>query len=523
MAKYIFLTDTSQKALLAFKTTVANPGDGDWSAVDVAGSPEYSSPIKSIWAYEQETVAYDFDASDAGPNDPGGVWTDDANAFDGDDTTLASTSTSGSASADYLEGEGTNAPASGPTINSASLYITATEDAPNADFNFRVTTDGAAETLLEDFTGAFTSLADFLSEPLATPAGGWTWAIAQALEIRIWQTGGSTLEARRVQVIFNIKGGGDIAVATQHADGRVNFAIFDPGTDTWTVANEKVAEIGDFSAFDAAPTEPACSLIGRLDNRFTIGFTVENAASSQDEVFAAKRSQAGTWTYAGIGVTPSVNAGGVVLTGPAVQPGQFCNRINFMWTEASTDVRRRGMSSRDSLTTEQAIDTSIDTSPLLVGPGIMTGRDRVYTPYIDADNQVTLVNHILNNLASPTLAFDTGISDVAVYGHGRTAAPFAAFCLAVDDVNFHLLYADDATQDLQHDAQADDGGGTDAELLAGTINRINGRVNGTQLQYVYDDAGVTKYGFFDRPNETFTALSDGKLGVQNFYAGPFEA
>ena len=141
-------------------------------------------------------IKYLLDTSDAGPTDPGGVWSDDADAFV-DDTNEATTTTSGSSASNYLEGEGTAAPGSGIAITRVRLSVEAAESGADAVLGVRVTTDGAAETLL-DTTQALTTTSTAYEFDLTIPTGGWDYAKLQALEIRFWRDSGSaTLEVAR--------------------------------------------------------------------------------------------------------------------------------------------------------------------------------------------------------------------------------------------------------------------------------------------------------------------------------------
>ena len=158
---------------------------------------------------------YHFDASDDGPNDAGGLWNNDSNAFDGNEGTGADSlsTTAGSASSNFLGGDGTNAPSSGGTINDVYVNIRYTADSPN-DVNFRVTTDAEGETLL---TQSVISTSIALNSPyfkLSTPSGGWTWAKIQALEFRIWDASTSAnIAVLRIARVF-----------VEHTDGEFDVS-----------------------------------------------------------------------------------------------------------------------------------------------------------------------------------------------------------------------------------------------------------------------------------------------------------
>ena len=89
-------------------------GDGD---TGTAAATDLYGEARPMGGRAGERIdVYYFDASDAGPTDNDAVWTDDANAFDGDEGTLASTTTVGTQTTNELRGEGTNAPATGGEV-----------------------------------------------------------------------------------------------------------------------------------------------------------------------------------------------------------------------------------------------------------------------------------------------------------------------------------------------------------------------------------------------------------------------
>lgn len=98
-----------------------------------------------------------FDVSVSGPTDPGGVWINDANAFDGIEGNDANTDQDGSKSSNYLEGKGTNASGSGSITQVRARIMSS-----GSDGNYAT---------------------------LDTPAGGWTWDKLSKLETRVWDVG----------------------------------------------------------------------------------------------------------------------------------------------------------------------------------------------------------------------------------------------------------------------------------------------------------------------------------------------
>lgn len=137
----------------------------------------------------ESTYLYYFDASDAAVADPGGVWTNDADVADGSIATYADSTSPGTATSNYLEIQGTNAPATGGTINSV-----------------RVRTYNSDSTSSEPYplkTSAFFTL--------TAPTGGWTWTQVQGLEARIF--------------IVNDGSGGDNAKIVVYADGQAETLL----------------------------------------------------------------------------------------------------------------------------------------------------------------------------------------------------------------------------------------------------------------------------------------------------------
>lgn len=117
--------------------------------------------------------------------DPGGVWTNDSNVFDGSTTTNAVASSNGSTSSNYLEGQGTNASGITGTITQVRARIRGYSALDN---------------------GYEYSAYDTLNEP----SGGWSLAAVQDLEVRIWRTGGVVSRLANFAVYEDGDAGGTI-------------------------------------------------------------------------------------------------------------------------------------------------------------------------------------------------------------------------------------------------------------------------------------------------------------------------
>lgn len=119
-----------------------------------------------------ENGPYYFNASDAGPTDTGSGWTDDANAFDGNDATKASTTAASKA----LSGVGTNSPTEGDPIS--SVWVTYKGDLNNeaAYVNILHSAEELGTISLYDNYDeqSYTNIWSGLYQ-LTAPSGGWTW------------------------------------------------------------------------------------------------------------------------------------------------------------------------------------------------------------------------------------------------------------------------------------------------------------------------------------------------------------
>jgi hypothetical protein len=291
-----------------------------------------------------------------------------------------------------------------------------------------------------------------------------------------------------IRSIWTYEHSSDIYCATHQNDGKIAFHLFDPGTDAFTVSNEKVIEVGDDGTdYDALLGENnsfGVSMYVRSDTDVVVGFAGDDNVGAGHTYVIVRTS--GTWGSI-IDVSGSTSK-------PPVLMGPNGSDVGIIWLYR-TGLDVTGFSAVDTTGTISSVDSSTDAADVVVGPGTVIGGT-YYGCYIDSANTITVSNDTI--AVSPGAPTDvTGISDVTVYGHGRTAAPYAAFCLANDGTNVHLVYSRDTSesnpQDLYHDADAASGS-TDVSLEVAAANRISCNVSGTTLAYVYDDAGTSKFG-----------------------------
>lgn len=158
--RYVFVENTDNDIVYYYDT-----GSG-WTSGGTLETGTYNTSIAK-WAFwvdngsggslvtKTVSSSYYFNASDAGPTDIGGAWTNDANAFDSDATpsTYAYTSTD----TQSLEGTGTDAPTSGNLIINVEFRI----------YGGDSTTSGWGDWVTYQ----------------NIPSGGWTWQIINDLEI----------------------------------------------------------------------------------------------------------------------------------------------------------------------------------------------------------------------------------------------------------------------------------------------------------------------------------------------------
>ncbi len=146
--------------------------------------------IKTIQAkadikYADRVSYYHFDASDNGPTDPNGVWSDDSYAFDSDIVSSAISTTGGDINSNYLLGGGTNADIKQTTISKVECRIASSVDNSNDSIVAKIYTDGLGE-LLATISETSLGWSYTLWESLDIPSGGWTWEKVQALEAKIY-------------------------------------------------------------------------------------------------------------------------------------------------------------------------------------------------------------------------------------------------------------------------------------------------------------------------------------------------
>ena len=225
-----FTTNTSPTVAL---NTPADTATGvsttptlEFTGTDINGDDiRYNVQVHTNNAFGVNT--YYFDASDSGPNDPGGVWGNDANLFDKNESTSAFTGTTGSKLSNYIEGHGTEAPTSGASITQVRA---------------RIRYDDGSLTLWS------------LYSTLTAPGGGWSWAAVSGLETRVWldDANGGTCE-----IYEDGDAGGTALVAlTFFDDGAGSALVFDIQIEvTFAVLLDKVSGTDDGFANTVTPAD----------------------------------------------------------------------------------------------------------------------------------------------------------------------------------------------------------------------------------------------------------------------------
>jgi hypothetical protein len=269
-------------------------GTGTWTTLSADSIfTLYSTNTTDAYFLDEVTSAtYYLDASDASVTDPNAVWTNDANAFDGNTATTAFTTTVGSVSTNYLYGQGTDAPSTGDTIAyvRARMHGQAPDGFSGGSAAIYTDTLGG---LLGTLTGLPTASAGYTSFiTLSVPTGGWTWAKVAALEAKLYS--GSSVN--------------------QTAISRVEFEVNTVSTATsYYLLESDIIQIGQPSSyietgFQAGATE-------------TFSHTVPTDGTNTMLVVGVMLWQdvAGTGTMSGITYNGVAMTSGVVLTNGAMR------------------------------------------------------------------------------------------------------------------------------------------------------------------------------------------------------------
>ena len=294
-------------------------------------------------------------------------------------------------------------------------------------------------------------------------------------------------DSATIESMWAFEHSSDIYVATQDTLGNVRLHIFDPGTDTWTTRNEKVVAKEDYAG-DEPPVFPGVSVCVRSDGDVVVVFSNGFSGIEDDNLSIIIKET--TWSTSVDYAIGSLFERGIALIGP-----DSSDRITGVHQSGNDNVRTRSVDSAGVLGTAISIDGTVDTADYCVGPGIIDSSDEVYIPYIDASNHISVGQWTSAANPSGDITIHANVGDNTVKGHGATSPPFVVSCLAVDGTDVHLLYADDTTQDIFHDADVDGGGTTDTEIEdAVTANRISCAVLSGNLDYVWLDGTTVKYG-----------------------------
>jgi hypothetical protein len=110
-----------------------------------------------------------------GISDPNGVWANDANAFDGNTGTSASSSTTGSTN--YLEGDGTNASSITDTILAVRFRVYG-----SGILSLNLSLDNFATTIFSNAVNLSSSPSAYQTLPV--PSGGWTSSQVQNMQAK---------------------------------------------------------------------------------------------------------------------------------------------------------------------------------------------------------------------------------------------------------------------------------------------------------------------------------------------------
>ncbi len=263
-----------------------------------------------------------------------------------------------------------------------------------------------------------------------------------------------------VTSIWAFEDDSDIHVATMTVGGRIEYHVFDPGTDTWTLLHDFV----DMTPNTDETTQKGVSIALRSDGDVIVLHTEDLFAAANEIHYARKES--GAWTR-----SQDVESGASSYSGAVIVPGAS-DRMHFFYNhETAAEVRHRSLSSANALDTSQAVD--VDTSPFVEqsvhhGVTYVSTETKVRCPYATTAGWCSIAE--LDSGADPTISTSLA-GDAATLQDGD----YYIMCLAVDGTNLHMIYSADADADIDRDENDDDGGwGTDASVQSGvTCNRIS--------------------------------------------------
>jgi len=208
--KVTIVSAVSNTTVTRARSTSFTPTDGRNYRIAVKSSTTKSSvTIYNAKVIVDQSTSFYINGSTVAATDTQAVWTNDANAFDGNITDGATCATVGSASSNALYAGGTTAPASGATIGTVYVRV----------YRLMQTAGGGSMThVTEIYTASLGELLGTVTDTstdssghwtaytaLSTPSGGWTWAKIQALEQKSYVSArsGTTDELRKVEIAVN--------------------------------------------------------------------------------------------------------------------------------------------------------------------------------------------------------------------------------------------------------------------------------------------------------------------------------
>ncbi len=265
--------------------------------------------------------------------------------------------------------------------------------------------------------------------------------------------------------------------------------------DTW-----ETQEDIETPADEPSTADKSNSIVVRSDSTVVViysGGTDAIHGTAYDRVDYNIRSSGGTW-----GGPVALDAGGTVdYLGSVAVLDTDNNMTHFLFEDQTNgDGKHRSLTSGDSLSAVEDVDTAVSAVGHVFTPGFYTldgAVHRIRVGYLDSNDKISLCR--IDDDGSPAVTVD--ISGNTVFDVNDS--PVAG--LAVDGTDGHLLYANNADQDIFHDTDptphTSANWGTGTEFLDGvTINRISCKVidrSGKKLAMVYDNAGAIQYNELD--------------------------
>jgi hypothetical protein len=194
--------------------------------------------------------------------DANNVWSNDANAFDGNTTDSATTTSGGSSDVRNLIGTGTTAPTSGGNITQVRARLFANADTSQAFHDLVQADIKDGSTSLGTPIGANNATAAFGSYvTLSAPSGGWTWTKVNGLIADIKRQtaiGGNATGAYKVEIEVTSDAAGSASASISPSPSLSISSSISPSPSSSVSPSSSIsASVSPSSSVSASPSPSA--------------------------------------------------------------------------------------------------------------------------------------------------------------------------------------------------------------------------------------------------------------------------